>query len=67
MTRFGLEIRISVIPWAKEAKCGRRASGRWQEEQMDLSPALRPDGAPRSSALHFQLILAHGHLFTHTP
>lgn len=47
MTRFGLETRTTVVPPPKRAKCGGRSTGRWQEEQVDLSPALRPDGAPR--------------------
>ena len=38
-----LEARTTVVPWAKRlAKCGRRSTERRQEEQTDLSPALRP-------------------------
>lgn len=38
-----LESRTTVVPWAKRlAKCGRRSTERRQEEQTDLSPALRP-------------------------
>lgn len=55
--RFGLETRMTAVPWAERAKGGRRPIGRWQEEQIYLSPALRLWWSPRmecsSSGLMF--------------